>query len=186
MGGLTIRFVTAGLYYAAAGLFLSVNSLSLMVVIGFTIVADALALIGSNLAWGTANGDIPLSENYNETVVPKYNKNNLTDFYPNNEFEASIKSIASSSIRLMGDMEAYNETIARKKSAKLGGDYNATIKQNLALINYTEMLENDFEEFQSDLELLNYQFSKNSSEISENIYNFGEESKCYETNLLFR
>ncbi|MFX1298168.1 MAG: hypothetical protein ACFFD2_25360, partial [Promethearchaeota archaeon] len=168
-GGYTVRIAAVGLYGLAAALMTN----------AYTYGAGSLASLGatalaylSDYIWAEANDDILENEDYNNVYLPQYESYNLTDYQPQNELEESLVNLANTSIHLKADLEAQNITMSKKKKAESIGDYNATLKQNDALIENSERLIDGYEKLSNEMEIITHYISKNSSEFINTTSNY--------------
>ncbi len=169
LDGITLRYIAIGLIIAATVAFTVGGPWGIASGASLSLVAY-LVLEASNYYWNEANDDIPLEENYKEVYQPNYIQNNFTDFQPRNEFEEVVKELMNTSIHMLGDLEALNETKSRKAAAIEAEEYEAVLLQNSALVKYSKKLASDYNDLQNDMELLNYYFYKNSTDLTEAIY----------------
>ena len=116
----------------------------------------------SGAKFSEANDPPLLDSNYTEVVEPSYR--NITVREPESSFESSIYDLTESSIKLEGNLEALNVSVARSNSAKAAGDNESLIKQYDAINNHSSMVSQDLLEVGDNLVRFSDEFNNSITE----------------------
>ena len=161
--GLLLRAIEC--YIVATPLYATQNIIAAIL---FDLAGDILVSIADGI-WGEANDDLLPNENYSKVFNPLYLAHNFTNYVPKNREEDLASSILNSAVRLQGDLAALNVSRTRKNEALKREDFNSTILQNNAILNYTSMVKDDLIRLSTDLNAFNFHIKENHSNYTQGI-----------------